>query len=59
MHVHRPKTLNFFQGSDVVSIMVVWIDQSPYDVWISRGDKDAEKPTGIGGLIADHLQPIE
>ena len=35
-HVFRPKTINFFQGKEVMSIMIVWIDGSPYDVWFSR-----------------------
>ena len=53
-----PKTINFFQGKEVMSIMIVWIDGSPYDVWISRGDKTANHPTGIGGLVAEHLKPL-
>lgn len=57
-HVFRPKTINFFQDKEVMSILNVWIDGSPYDVWISRGDKTANHPTGIGGLIAEHLKPI-
>lgn len=50
-HVFRPKTINFFQGREVVSIMFVWIDGSPHDIWISRGDKTASHPTGAGGLV--------
>jgi hypothetical protein len=43
-HVYRPKFINFFRGTDVVSIAITHIESSEEMVWIASGDPNAEPP---------------
>ena len=42
---HRPKFINFYEGEDVYTFGLGWIEDSDRSIWMSRGDADAPLPT--------------
>jgi hypothetical protein len=46
-HVFRPKTLSFFEGSEVYCVGIAWTAGSNSNIWIARGDPKAIPPEDI------------